>query len=175
MNGKRNQRHVKLQSGFTIVELLIVIVVIAVLASITVVAYNGISNRAHKAAIETDLRNTKQRLEIYKATLGVYPTSTAQLGEANISASKGSYDVGGTSGGYANFYYCVTLTGDVFAVGARAKGSNQSYLISSSNGTTTTSTQLNGTSTCTEGNIPNPRFVTQGLSGSTHTWADWVK
>ena len=36
----------KQQHGFTIVELLIVIVVIGILAAITIVAYNGIQNRA---------------------------------------------------------------------------------------------------------------------------------
>lgn len=36
----------KLPKGFTIVELLIVVVVIAILAAITIVAYNGIQNRA---------------------------------------------------------------------------------------------------------------------------------
>ena len=35
------------QFGFTIVELLIVIVIIGILAAITVVAYNGIQNRAN--------------------------------------------------------------------------------------------------------------------------------
>ena len=37
------------QSGFTIVELLIVIVVIGILAAITIVAYNGIQTRAENA------------------------------------------------------------------------------------------------------------------------------
>jgi prepilin-type N-terminal cleavage/methylation domain-containing protein len=41
----------KQQSGFTIVELLIVIVVIAILAAITVVAYNGIQDRARNSSI----------------------------------------------------------------------------------------------------------------------------
>jgi len=39
------------QSGFTIVELLIVVVVIAILAAITIVAYNGIQNRAKSSAV----------------------------------------------------------------------------------------------------------------------------
>jgi prepilin-type N-terminal cleavage/methylation domain-containing protein len=34
------------RQGFTIVELLIVVIVIAILAAITIVAYNGITNRA---------------------------------------------------------------------------------------------------------------------------------
>ena len=42
------------QSGFTIVELLIVIVVIAILAAITVVAFNGIQGRAQTSKINSD-------------------------------------------------------------------------------------------------------------------------
>ena len=40
------------QKGFTIVELLIVIVVIAILATITIVAYNGVSQRAKESATQ---------------------------------------------------------------------------------------------------------------------------
>ncbi len=43
------------QRGFTIVELLIVVVVIAILAAITIVAYNGIQNRARDSIIRNDL------------------------------------------------------------------------------------------------------------------------
>jgi prepilin-type N-terminal cleavage/methylation domain-containing protein len=42
-------------SGFTIVELLVVIVVIGILAAISIVAYNGISDRARLAKINSDI------------------------------------------------------------------------------------------------------------------------
>lgn len=45
----------KQRSGFTIVELLIVIVVIAILAAITVVAYNGIQDRAKNSKRDSDV------------------------------------------------------------------------------------------------------------------------
>src|SRR5690349_15331856 len=41
--------------GFTIVELLIVIVVIAILAAITIVAFNGVQDRSRDSKIEHDL------------------------------------------------------------------------------------------------------------------------
>lgn len=48
-------KHKRRSLGFTIVELLIVIVVIAILASMTVVAYNGIQQRAQDARRDADL------------------------------------------------------------------------------------------------------------------------
>ena len=42
------------KAGFTIVELLIVIVIIGILAAITIVAYNGIQQRAQAATVQSD-------------------------------------------------------------------------------------------------------------------------
>ncbi|MFZ1242682.1 MAG: type II secretion system protein [Candidatus Saccharimonas sp.] len=70
----------KKTSGFTIVELLIVIVVIAILAAISIVSYNNIQARAKNAARLTMAENTIKLLELYKATYGEYPKLEADRG-----------------------------------------------------------------------------------------------
>ena len=50
--------------GFTIVELLIVIVVIAVLAAVTVAAYNGIQNRSRETKVAADIRNLENAIRV---------------------------------------------------------------------------------------------------------------
>lgn len=52
----------KSKSGFTLVELLIVIVVIAILAAISIVAYNGVQERAKVSQANTDLRNLQKAI-----------------------------------------------------------------------------------------------------------------
>ncbi|WP_299303348.1 prepilin-type N-terminal cleavage/methylation domain-containing protein [uncultured Brachybacterium sp.] len=55
--------------GFTIVELLIVIVVIAILVAISIVSYIGIQNSANEAALKSDLRNASTQLEVERSGL----------------------------------------------------------------------------------------------------------
>lgn len=62
-------------AGFTIVELLVVIVVIGILASITMVSYSGISTKANIAALQSDLANSSNILKMYNANYGSYPTA----------------------------------------------------------------------------------------------------
>lgn len=64
----------KNKTGFTIVELLIVIVVIAILAAISVVAYTGIQQRAALSTMSSDLRSAASAFELYKVDNGSYPT-----------------------------------------------------------------------------------------------------
>jgi prepilin-type N-terminal cleavage/methylation domain-containing protein len=55
------------QKGFTVVELLIVIVVIGILAAITIVAYNGIQDRARVVSQQADVRAVAQQGSILQA------------------------------------------------------------------------------------------------------------
>jgi general secretion pathway protein G len=66
--------------GFTIVELLIVIVIIAILAAITIIAYNGVQGRATFAREQSDLKTLTKALELYKVDNSAYPITTGQSG-----------------------------------------------------------------------------------------------
>src|SRR5690606_30018009 len=59
--------------GFTVVELLIVIVVIGILAAITVVAYNGIQQRARDSQRISAARALQSALAMYFVDHGSYP------------------------------------------------------------------------------------------------------
>jgi prepilin-type N-terminal cleavage/methylation domain-containing protein len=62
--------------GFTIVELLIVIVVIGILAAITIVTYSGIQARAENAKTIAALNDYSNGLGLYQAANGIYPVAT---------------------------------------------------------------------------------------------------
>lgn len=61
--------------GFTIVELLIVIVIIGILAAITIVAYNGIQTRSRDSRRSSDLAQMSKAIELYNADNGSYPNN----------------------------------------------------------------------------------------------------
>ncbi|KKW02614.1 MAG: hypothetical protein UY35_C0014G0040 [Candidatus Saccharibacteria bacterium GW2011_GWC2_48_9] len=76
-------------SGFTIVELLIVIVVIGILAAITIVAFNGVQNRAKATSARSLANSVLKKAEIYNANYGQYPSIgnfTAAAGTAGAAA-----------------------------------------------------------------------------------------
>lgn len=80
-------------TGFTIVELLIVIVVIGVLASIVIVAYQGVTNRANDTAVQSDLHETVQTIETAKTANSTdAPPQATQTGlQSLIKVSKNAY------------------------------------------------------------------------------------
>jgi prepilin-type N-terminal cleavage/methylation domain-containing protein len=103
----------KQQSGFTIVELLIVIVVIGILAAIALVAYNGISNRAIGSALQSDLNGAAKTIENDKTL------SSGELYPDTINAVNGGKGFKFSNGANAQYTvdnstnprtYCVTAT-----------------------------------------------------------------
>jgi general secretion pathway protein G len=108
-------------SGFTIVELLVVIVVIGILAAVTIVAYTGINQRAVASSLSADLGNMSKQLKLDQITNGAYPATLADAnGGKGITACLGTtscqYTVDNNTSPPT---FCITAT-----------KSNQSYYIS---------------------------------------------
>lgn len=75
----------KASNGFTIVELLIVIVVIGILAAITIVAYNGIQDRAKNTKIKNDLAQIQKAVTLARINkdiflIGIYANGAPEGG-----------------------------------------------------------------------------------------------
>lgn len=88
------------KQAFTIVELLIVVMVIAILAAITIVAYNGVTNNAKEASLKSDLKTAASDLELVNLKNTSYPD--------NPTLKKSGDNVLVYSGGGATF--CITAT-----------------------------------------------------------------
>lgn len=69
--------NIRKQSGFTIVELLIVIVVIGILAALVLNTFQGVQARARDTERRTDINSIATQLEAYYADYGHYPDNTA--------------------------------------------------------------------------------------------------
>jgi prepilin-type N-terminal cleavage/methylation domain-containing protein len=60
--------------GFTIVELLIVIVVIGILALLVITTYSGIQAKARNSKRQTDIQSVQTQLEAFFSQNGYYPS-----------------------------------------------------------------------------------------------------
>lgn len=88
MKAKLNMKYMKKRStnisssGFTIVEILVIILIIGILSTVLVLTYSGVQVRQHNTARITAIKLIQSNLETFYAQTGFYPT----LSEMNTSS-----------------------------------------------------------------------------------------
>jgi uncharacterized protein (TIGR02145 family)/prepilin-type N-terminal cleavage/methylation domain-containing protein len=160
----------KIQSAFTLAELLIVIVIIGILASLVLASYAGITERANNASLAFDLKNASTKLKAYNAVYGSYPASLAANG---CPVASGSLP--------ADTKYCIPVSGSNTVYNYSSAGQTYSLILKSSRnvyyqGTESvaqnTFTPAPYMQTITTANCPSSRTRAQDARDS-HTY--WVQ
>ncbi len=84
-------RHRANQKGFTLVELLVVIVIIGILAAVVVFAVQGTGDKGRNAALRTDAETLRTAQEAHCAQLGRYAASDQELVDARFLSEVSEY------------------------------------------------------------------------------------
>lgn len=122
----------KKAAGFTLVEMLIVIAIIAILAAISIVTYSGIISRANQTVVMNDLSNINKMMEFYKINHGSYPAThveTYAVSDAPITSRLISSDDDSV---YLRMLYC--SSGQSYALIVTMNQSPKRYFIVGSDG-----------------------------------------
>lgn len=62
------------QQGFTVIELIVILVIIGILASLIVFSYSGVKSRDRDALRQADIDTLQSHLEVFYAETSRYPT-----------------------------------------------------------------------------------------------------
>lgn len=152
------------RNAFTIVELLVVIIVIAVLVSLAVIGYSGISSKATVTTLQSDLSNAKKQLLAFQAS-----SSTNAFPTAINCVSPSATEI------------CIKPTGsNTFTYNVNNTSNPKTFNLTATNTSNNTKYWINDSSTI----LTTPDIVTNGLvlhldaanpqsyPGSGTTWTD---
>lgn len=166
--------------GFTVVELIVVIVVIGILAAITVVAYNGIQNNGNDASVKSDLSALSKKLAIFYGDNSRFPATSTELESLKFRLNTSAYNTNRV----LNFSYCANADRSSYALGGISKSGKQFSITSNDDGAKEYSSSLvndgnpsNLATSCADLLAGTSRIIAGYYSADTTTgpWRLWTK
>ena len=82
-----NTAKMKLKRGFTLVELLIVVIILAILAAIIIPQFTGATDDANQAAYDTNVANIRAAVDLYRQQHNAYPGAVTSSGGTCINGT----------------------------------------------------------------------------------------
>lgn len=136
----RNCRH-KAADGFSLMEVMIVLVIISILAGIILPSFQGNMNKARRSDAMAALLDVSGRMEQYKLDHRVYTDDLGALGfdatDGDITSEEGHYTVSaaGCTGEENSINTCYKLTATAKSDGSQAGDSQCKTMMLDSSGT----------------------------------------
>lgn len=125
---------IKNNKGFTLVEVLIVISIIGLLASIILVGLGGFRAKGRDTRRVADLRAVQAGLELYYTKFNEYPSDnnwdalSSALRSAGIGVNSVPRDPSGSQGGYDQYAYDTSSDRQSYILRARLEDGNAPQL-----------------------------------------------
>lgn len=169
------------RAGFTIVELLVVIIAIGIVASISLVAFNGVQAKANDTAVQSDIGNLVTKIKLYEAEHNTFPPSGYRTGDStafpaiSFKPTKNAYRTT-----VDNLFYCEgskPSIGRTWAVAGQSK-SGKVYYYRNEEGDVKSATSGDAWSHCQTGwdtsVAPLYTAYSYGYFGTSSSWWSWT-
>ena len=98
---RESQQHIEPDRGFTLVELLIVIVILGILATVSVFAVRGVTDQGQQSACGTEFRQVHTAQEIHRAQFGTYADENDLVNAGVLSSESALFDTSVAGNGYS--------------------------------------------------------------------------